>query len=801
MNELLAKKLFDSIKKDDLKSFDECMEEFPCGTLRFGRFPVLSLLYLFSAKKITAAYEEKFLKTNSWQELDEPQFVSVLFRKKAGKCLRLYLDEVVSPLEMLLILDKTSKLKRVYPLSRPSSAVKQRLKEIYYVKYALNVSYEGDNIVLDRRPLKKSEKRRILIAAVSSVLCIAIAVGTPFVVNAFVPFIGISDDNPSTPDNPSDGGNTDNPSDNPDNPSDDSEKKYYNVSSFEEIDFASQNVYTLTADITVPNGFYAEQLNCELNGGGKTVTVSDNNPLFGVVTGTVRDIVFSFSGDISVSENFAFVTLLNLGTIKNVTLNVSGKLTATLGEQSTDGGITVAGIAVANGPSSSIFTYGQIDSCTVNYNNFNIVGNLYANATYGGIAGTNYAYLRNCTVSGKITSDTLDIAGICVTNNYSLSSCTNRASLTQKSSSPDWNPIVAGIVTTNSYSLTSCVNYGEISAQSENTDTAHEENTDPSVSAAGIAYLNRGTLSAPIISQSINYGKISASSKDRTSYAAGICISSSGGIRECLNERGADVVSENRSDFSSYGGGISVYAYGYVYGSVNKGDVTVSSAEGNAYSGGITAYSYVEISLSLSSGNVSSSGASAYSGGILAYSSVTSSGNSVYFGTVTQCVFNGTLSSVAESESFAGGIVGFVEEKLFNEGKDSETYFGGGVTESYFTGSFSGSSSASRNGGIAAACGKNIHDSNAYSDSGGNVHNNFKDNYFVPSLDSLLAVGFVTADGTAFSSGSNVGASSVTIEVINNSETYKKILSALSSLTGNTGNSSEDTNGNGAVEV
>ena len=260
-------------------------------------------------------------------------------------------------------------------------------------------------------------------------------------------------------------------------------------------------------------------------------------------------------------------------------------------------------------------------------------------------------------------------------------------------------------------------------------------------------------------------------------------------------------MSENRSDFSSYGGGISVYAYGYVYGSVNKGDVTVSSAEGNAYSGGITAYSYVEISLSLSSGNVSSSGASAYSGGILAYSSVTSSGNFVYFGTVTQCVFNGTLSSVAESESFAGGIVGFVEEKLFNEGKDSETYFGGGVTESYFTGSFSGSSSESRNGGIAAACGKNIHDSNAYSDSGGNVHNNFKDNYFVPSLDSLLAVGFVTADGTAFSSGSNVGASSVTIEVINNSETYKKILSALSSLTGNTGNSSEDTNGNGAVSV
>ena len=36
---------------------------------------------------------------------------------------------------------------------------------------------------------------------------------------------------------------------------------------------------------------------------------------------------------------------------------------------------------------------------------------------------------------------------------------------------------------------------------------------------------------------------------------------------------------------------------------------------------------------------------------------------------------------------------------------------------------------------------------------------------------------------------------------VQNRQTYKKILSALSSLTGNTGNSSEDTNGNGAVSV
>ena len=98
-------KLLYTVKKDDLKSFKAMMRDSNLGNLRMGRFPVLSLLYLYGARKILSAYETGFLKISSWESVGEPIEVSQYFAKKAGKCLRLYFDEIVSPIEMLLILD------------------------------------------------------------------------------------------------------------------------------------------------------------------------------------------------------------------------------------------------------------------------------------------------------------------------------------------------------------------------------------------------------------------------------------------------------------------------------------------------------------------------------------------------------------------------------------------------------------------------------------------------------------------------------------------------------------------------
>src|SRR5574344_811624 len=101
--------LYSAVKTDDLKKFDGyTVDSGGCGNICYGRFPVLSLIVLFGAKKLFRKYAETFFKCSDYVTVPEPADASVAFAARAGKCLRLYLDaETVSPLEMLMILDKT----------------------------------------------------------------------------------------------------------------------------------------------------------------------------------------------------------------------------------------------------------------------------------------------------------------------------------------------------------------------------------------------------------------------------------------------------------------------------------------------------------------------------------------------------------------------------------------------------------------------------------------------------------------------------------------------------------------------
>ncbi len=169
----IEESLLQAIKNDDTKAFAALMDKTQCGGYRFGRFPVLSLMYLYKSRKLLSAYEAQFLEITNYKVVDEPIEISKKFTAKAGKCLRLYLNEVVSPLEMLLILDRTAHLKRAYPMTKvTSTAVKGRLKSIYYIKYSLGVKFEGDSVVIDRRPLSYREKKNIM----NICLCVLLAV-------------------------------------------------------------------------------------------------------------------------------------------------------------------------------------------------------------------------------------------------------------------------------------------------------------------------------------------------------------------------------------------------------------------------------------------------------------------------------------------------------------------------------------------------------------------------------------------------------------------------------------------------
>ena len=577
MAQISEENLLNVIVKDDIKAFNALMEEAQCGSYRLGRFPVLSLLYLYNSKKIISAYEEKFIKITTWEDLREPTSAAKLFADKAGKCLRLYLNEVVSPLEMLLILDKTRRLKRVYPLTRVSGAVKDRLQTIYSVKYSLSVKYEGDNIILDRRPLNRGEKKKIATICLCSFLAVAVAVAAPVTTVALVP-----------------------------------KRAEGEVTKLKHIDFSAKKKYTLTKDITVPADYAVEKMNCTIVGGGNKL-ILERGASLGELSGKISDLVIESTGspifttlsekaeisgvtvnvnaDVVTAENTAFIALTSYGTIEGVTVNISGKISAVADENYEGNGedleeLTVGGLVLNNSvkyTATSQQVRGVINGCTVNYSAFSLEGVATANAVFGGIVGNNSGVVLGCTVTGEITSDTFDLAGACVLNDYGLSGIVNEANLKQ-TSGDGWNPVVGGIVIENSYVVEYCKNLGSVTADGKNEATV-----------GGICATNYGR-----IDNCLSKGSITV--KADYAYAGGIFGRSVvagymywGTAEYCISENDISVTAEK----TSYAGGIGGFVMearfvdedgelvGYYGGGVTDSIFLGSCSDGIEYFGNI----------------------------------------------------------------------------------------------------------------------------------------------------------------------------------------------------------------------
>ena len=604
MAEINEEKLLEAIQKDDIKVFDSLMENAQYGAYRLGRFPVLSLMYLYNSKKITATYEEKFVKITAWEELKEPTLVAKTFSEKAGKCLRLYLNEVVSPLEMLLILDKQKQLKRVYPLVKPSNAVKDRLKSIYSVKYSLNVEYEGDNIKIDRRPLSSREKKKIATIILCSFLAVAVAVAAPVTAVSLLP---------ERQESTAGGGNTADGENNGTGDGGSGEAK--EVTQLSQIDFGKNTTYTLKNDITVPASYAGKKMSCTIAGDGNKLVFergatlgefsgkiegakieTSGSPLFTVISekGEISGVTVNVTADIQTSQSSAFVAAANYGKIDGVTLSVSGRVSAVAGSSE----VSFGGMVVGNYYTSST-SYGTISNCTVNYSGFSLVGETRANGAFGGIAGYNYGAIQGCRVTGAIESDTFDLAGICVENGGLLREDINEANLSQTSSDEGWSPVVGGIAYVNTDTVWDCENRGALFAKS----TGSSEEGTLAVSVAGIVVAN---------------------------------------YLQYLGYFGYD------------------YYYGQIEGCVNSGAIF---AEGNetVIVGGIVAQVGTPISYCMSSGDISAVGKTVYAGGIAGRCEILFYN---YWCFVTYCISESKIDVTAEDPSCVGGIVGFVRQGL-----------------------------------------------------------------------------------------------------------------------------------------
>ena len=93
MQEELLWEIFIAIKKDDIKAFDKHMAEPHAKEIAFGRFPLLSLCYLYDSSKIIKKYENELIKINNYIRFAENDEMYSKFKAIAHRVLRLYVGD------------------------------------------------------------------------------------------------------------------------------------------------------------------------------------------------------------------------------------------------------------------------------------------------------------------------------------------------------------------------------------------------------------------------------------------------------------------------------------------------------------------------------------------------------------------------------------------------------------------------------------------------------------------------------------------------------------------------------------
>ena len=347
-------------------------------------------------------------------------------------------------------------------------------------------------------------------------------------------------------------------------------------------------------------------MNCTIEGGGHKLIfekgatlgefggkisdveiVTKGSPLFTAVSdkGEISSVTVNVNADIQTSRSSAFIAVANYGKIDKVTLNVSGRVSAVAGNSE----VTFGGVVLGNYV-SSINVYGTVSNCTVNYSDFTLSGETYANGAFGGIAGYNYGAVEECTVTGEISSDTFDLAGVCVENGGLLSKVINNANLYQTSNDDGWSPIVSGIALSNTDTAWDCENRGTLTAKS----TGSSEEGELAVSVAGIVVNNYIQYIYGIaygkIDGCISSGDISAEGNE-TVIVGGIVAHTGTPISYCIS---SGYISA--SGKTVYAGGIAGRSevlftnyWGFVTYCISESKINVASVE-TAFIGGIVGF-------------------------------------------------------------------------------------------------------------------------------------------------------------------------------------------------------------------
>ncbi len=686
-------RLRSSIIADNIKEFKALLaknKELSCVT--YGRFPLLSLAFLYEAKKIISQFQKELGSIDNFTPTNEYPEDYLRFKKKAGKSLRLYLNgQIIIPKEMAAILGYGYVVNEINNVSKASVKDNERIKKIYNLTHAQDVKVKENHIIV---PRSKRPKKAELITVISIILICTLVLSGAVISLEVIPILLGGE------------GTTQNP---------------IKITSSELFLKATEEntnrVYSLEQNLTLSSkSLNSQELNVDIVGGNNTITVEgEPTALFKNIKGTISNIHFVFknikgtmpsnsgliaenlSGKLSnvtvtiVDFEFTFNNSASLlvgtstGTIENLTLNANGKIfeNQTFESNKDENGVTVS-------IETQIATVTQINNGLINNANVSLSieaeGNAknnssdydtvkFGDAAIGGIAGTNNGTIQNSTIKegSSISTNTVDVGGITIENgrNATITKCVNNASLTQTTASNEWSPNVAGIAMRNNGSILNTTSNATINA----TTTHHSGETN--IVLGGIVTNNAGK-----IENTTNNGSITATAQNSLLSVGGITATNTsseyanGLIYKSVNNGSihASVLANTETQYVSLIGGIAGTneSNAVIRETKNLGNIDFSTLRpiSTNYIGGIVAvhpaqsYATTTIERAQNYGNISATSVqtenfSLFIGGVLA---VALSGN-VYSS------FNaGAVSTTAQADTFfAGGILGIirVQQSIF----------------------------------------------------------------------------------------------------------------------------------------
>ena len=518
--------LYNVIKSDDLATFCSLLQ-FDNRLFKFslGRFPILSICYLYNSKKIIKTFEKDLIKVKDFIMLDEPFLLYSDFRQKCGKAIRLYANQssFIMPLEIKAIMGKNTFVKKHFSKFPQNELVNSNLVKIYSLNDQ-KCYISNKKIKISAKKLSKKAKKTIILTNIVTFSAAAIC---GIIVLIMVNVFGL--------------GTAASP------------RKIYSENQFAKFVSRNCSYISLQNDIELNNPLCIEKYEGVIYGNDKTITLSYdyNASMFNDFDGEAYDLnILNKDENITISSDLALFCTNNNGTIKNVKITYSGNLNFSSENDST----FFSGIAVNN--------YNLIDNCCAMFN-ANAISNTNKDTFVSAICSINYSTLSNCVVleNSAIETTNTDTAGLCIYNAYGqlISNCKNYADITQNVSSSTWSPAISGVIVNNIGIIENCYNNGKLKI-----NVAAEATASTYIAIGGICASNYAR-----VYHSKNCGDISATCKNLTTYAGGICgyVNTNGAVDNpsvdsCISD--CELSFTKNDNVWLYCGGIAGYMRGVV---------------------------------------------------------------------------------------------------------------------------------------------------------------------------------------------------------------------------------------------